>query len=139
MISYTYLLSYNIDNLNEPYYTNWLKTVISSEGKKTGNIQYVFCDDSYLHELNKSFLNHDSFTDIITFSTTQNDDIISGEIYISLDRIDENTKIHSVSLDHELSRVIVHGVLHLIGYNDISSSEKKLMRSKEDYYLHLQR
>lgn len=139
MINFNYLLSNNIDNLNEPYYISWLKMIITSEGKKTGDIQYVFCDDNHLNEINKTYLKHDTFTDIITFSTTENDDIISGEIYISLDRVNENSKTHSVSLMNELSRVMVHGILHLMGYNDHSKSENRRMRSKEDYYLHLQR
>lgn len=139
MINFNYLLSNNIDNFNEQYYINWLKLVITSEGKKQGDIQYVFCDDDHLNGINKTYLNHDTLTDIITFSTTENEDIISGEIYISLDRVNENSKTHSVSLANELSRVMVHGVLHLMGYDDHSESEKKLMRSKEDYYLHLQR
>ena len=138
MINFTYLLSNVIDNINENKYKSWLKMVISSEGRKTGDIQYVFCDDNYLNNINKSFLNHDTFTDIITFSTTDNDDIISGEIYISLNRVTENSKINLVSINEELNRVMVHGILHLIGYNDLSDSEKMLMRSKEDYYLHLQ-
>lgn len=139
MISFTNLFPNIINNENKSYYSNWLKTVIISEGKKTGDIQYIFCDDKHLNKINKKYLNHDTFTDIITFPTTINKDIISGEIYISIDRISENSKIQSVSFDDELSRVIVHGVLHLIGYNDHSVPEKKLMRSKEDYYLHLQR
>lgn len=139
MINFNYLLSNNIDNLDESYYTSWLKMVITSEGRKTGDIQYVFCDDDHLNKINKTYLNHDDYTDIITFSTTDNDDIISGEIYISPDRVNENSKVHSVSLKNELSRVMLHGILHLIGYDDHSESEKIRMRSKEDYYLHLQR
>ncbi len=80
MINFSYLLSNNIDNLNDSYYINWLKMVITSEGRKTGDIQFVFCDDDHLNGINKTYLNHDTFTDIITFSTTDNDDIISGEI-----------------------------------------------------------
>lgn len=136
MISFTYLLADIIENLNEPLYKNWLKNVIVSEGKKPGDVQYAFCDDEHLHKINKTFLNHDTFTDIITFSTTNNKDIVSGDIYISVDRIAENSKTHSVSFIDELGRVMVHGVLHLIGYDDYSCSEKKLMRSKEDFFLH---
>ena len=139
MISFTYLLSTNIDSLNESNYKVWLKSAIIIEGKKTGDIQYVFCDDNQLLEINKTYLKHDTFTDIITFSTTDNKEVISGEIYISLDRVSENYKTHSTSFIEELNRVMIHGVLHLIGYNDHSVSEKKLMRSKEDYYLHLLR
>ncbi len=139
MINFTYLLSNDLDNLNESHYKNWLKLVIISEEKKTGDIQYIFCDDKHLLEINKTYLNHDTFTDIITFSTTDNKDIISGEIYISIDRVNENSKTQIVPFNDELSRVIVHGILHLLGYNDHTDNEKKLMRSKEDYYLHLLR
>ena len=139
MINFTYLLSTNIDSLNESNYKVWLKSAIIIEGKKTGDIQYVFCDDNQLLEINKTYLKHDTFTDIITFSTTDNKEVISGEIYISLDRVSENYKTHSTSFIEELNRVMIHGVLHLMGYNDHSVSEKKLMRSKEDYYLHLLR
>ncbi len=139
MINFTYLLSNDLDSLNKPRYSNWLKSVIVSEGRKTGDIQYIFCDDKHLLEINKTYLNHDTFTDIITFSTTDNKDIISGEIYISIDRVNENSKTQIVPFNDELSRVIVHGILHLLGYNDHTDNEKKLMRSKEDYYLHLLR
>jgi len=139
MINITYQLSNNLVDLVEFDYKQWLKAVIISEGNKVGDIQYILCDDEHLLGINKAYLNHDTFTDIITFSTTNNDEIISGEIYISVDRVSENSKAHSVSFNTELSRVMVHGILHLIGYNDHSDSEKKLMRSKEDYYLHLQR
>ncbi len=138
MISFTNLLKNNTDSINITLYKNWLKTVISSEGKKAGDIQYIFCDDNHLHKINKAYLNHDTLTDIITFATTDNENIISGEIYISLDRVIENANIQSVLFNDELNRVIVHGVLHLIGYDDHSISDKKIMREKEDYYLHLQ-
>ena len=138
MISFTFLLKKNTDSINITLHKNWLKTVISLEGKKTGDIQYIFCDDNHLHKINKAYLNHDTLTDIITFATTNNENIISGEIYISIDRVYENANDQSVLFSDELSRVIVHGVLHLIGYDDHSISEKKLMREKEDYYLHLQ-
>ena len=139
MINFTYLLSNDLDSLNEPRYKNWLKSVIVSEGIKTGDIQYIFCTDKHLLEINKTYLNHDTFTDIITFSTTDNDEVISGDIYISIDRINENYKAHSTSFIEELCRVMVHGILHLIGYDDHTDTYIKLMRSKEDYYLHLLR
>ena len=135
MISFIYLPSETTFNINETGSKNWLKSVIVSEGNKAGDIQYIFCDDNKLHSINKTYLNHDTFTDIITFSTTENEKIISGEIYISIERVKENSIVHSVSFINELSRVMVHGVLHLVGYNDHSPSEKRIMRSKEDYYL----
>jgi len=138
MINFTYLFNKNIENFVESYYKKWLKKVIHSEEKKLGNIQYIFCDDNYLLNINTTYLNHDTLTDIITFSTSDNIDIISGEIYISVDRIIENSNIHSSVFNTELSRVMVHGILHLVGYDDHSQIDKKLMRSKEDYYLLLQ-
>ena len=138
MINITNLLTKNLNDLRELDYKQWLKSVIISEGNKVGDIEYILCDDKHLLEINQAYLNHDTLTDIITFSTTNNDEVISGEIYISVDRVNENSKTHSVSYNDELSRVMVHGILHLIGYGDHSDSEKKLMRSKEDYYLHLQ-
>jgi rRNA maturation RNase YbeY len=138
MINYTYLLDTNIIALNEHNYQNWIKAVISSEGKKPGDIRYVFCNDDYLLNINKKYLKHDTLTDVITFSTSNNRDIISGEIFISITRIIENSNIQLVSFNNELSRVMVHGILHLVGYNDHTIAEKKIMRSKEDYYIHLQ-
>jgi len=138
MISFSYLYDKNIENLHESLYKKWLKEVIYSEEKKIGEIQYIFCDDNYLLKINTAYLNHDTLTDIITFSTSDNKNVISGEIYISVDRIVENSGIHSSLFVNELSRVIVHGVLHLAGYDDHSHSDKKIMRDKEDYYLLLQ-
>ncbi len=138
MINFTYLPNTDIVNTNEQFYKKWLKEVIDCERKKLGDIQYIFCDDEYLLKINTTYLNHDTLTDIITFSTSDNNNIISGEIFISLNRIIENSNIHLSTFDNELSRVIVHGVLHLIGYDDHTTSDKKIMRSKEDYYLLLQ-
>ncbi len=138
MINFTYLYDKNIESPIKSYYKMWLKNVIISEGKKTGDIQYILCDDYHLLDINKTYLNHDTLTDIITFSTSDNNTIISGDIYISIDRVIENSNTHSTSFGNELSRVLVHGVLHLLGYDDHSPSDKKIMRSKEDYYLLLQ-
>ncbi len=138
MISFTYLLDNISYSLNEANNKAWIKKVIYSEKKKLGTIQYVFCDDNYLLKINKTYLNHDTLTDVITFSTSNNKEIISGEIYISVERITENTIIHTTSFNDELSRVIIHGILHLIGYDDHTKNEKKIMRSKENYYLLLQ-
>ncbi len=123
---------------NPEYLRTWLKAVIESEKKKQGDIQFVFCDDDYLLTINRDYLNHDILTDIITFPTSNNPSVVSGEIYISVDRVTENATIENVILNAELSRVMVHGVLHLMGYRDHQSDEKIQMRSKEDYYLNLQ-
>ncbi len=116
---------------------NWIKNSIKNESKKVGEISYIFCSDNYLYNMNLGYLNHDTYTDIITFDYTEND-IISGDIFISIDRVKDNAKKFSTIFENELSRVIIHGVLHLIGYKDKSAQEKHLMRSKEDFYLTLQ-
>jgi len=113
---------------------NWIKNCSVNENRKLGDIQYIFCSDDYLLKINKKFLNHDYLTDIVTFDYDEKD-IISGDIYISIDRIKENAGIFKVDFNNELLRVIIHGILHLIGYNDKSDSEKKIMREKENYYL----
>ena len=117
---------------------DWLNTSIQAEGKTTGDINYIFCDDVYLSEINFKYLKHDTLTDIITFSNSNHPSIISGDIYISVERVIDNAKSLNLAFEKELSRVIIHGILHLIGYNDHTPEEKQQMRSKEDYYLHLQ-
>ena len=113
---------------------NWLSDVIKNENKLVGEIVFIFCSDSYLLQINNEFLNHDYFTDIITFDYVDGD-IISGDIFISYDRVLENSSVYETIFDKELYRVIVHGVLHLIGYNDKIESDQLIMREKEDYYL----
>lgn len=113
----------------------WLGSVIVEEGKIEGELNYQFCSDTYLHKINVDFLNHDTLTDIITFSSTDVENIISGEIYLSLDRVIENSNEMNTQISEELKRVIVHGVLHLIGFKDKSEEEALLMRKKENYYL----
>ena len=113
---------------------NWIKNAVVNENKNVGEIQYIFCSDAYLLNINKKFLNHDYFTDIVTFDYDEKN-IISGDIYISIDRIKENADLYNVEFSNELLRVIIHGILHLIGYNDKSDSEQKIMTEKENYYL----
>jgi probable rRNA maturation factor len=115
---------------------NWIKSVIKREGKHPGEITFVFCSDKYLLDLNRRFLNHDYYTDIITFDSTT-EKAIAGEIYISIDRVNENAADLKVSFDQELRRVIIHGVLHLLGYADSSKAQKEAMRLKEDACLSL--
>lgn len=112
----------------------WLTDVATSEGKTIGEINIIFCSDDYLLELNKQYLNHDYYTDVITFDYSQ-DQIISGDIFISIDRVRDNAHTYQQTFEDELNRVIVHGVLHLIGYKDKTDQEQKLMRQKEDFYL----
>jgi rRNA maturation RNase YbeY len=109
----------------------WLQQVIRKEGKVTGDISYVFCDDAYMIQQNNAFLQHDTYTDIITFDECVGD-VISGSILISADRVAENASKFGKTFENELLRVVVHGTLHLCGYKDKSESEAKLMRQKED-------
>ena len=113
---------------------DWLKKVIATENKKLGEIVFVFCTDSYLLEKNIQFLKHDTLTDVITFDYCEGDQI-SGDILISIDRVQENSEIFEVAFLGELDRVMVHGLLHLLGYKDKTKQDAKLMRSKEDFYL----
>ena len=99
-----------------------------------GTISIIFCSDNYLLEVNKQYLNHNYFTDIITFNNVE-DSVISGDLFISLDRVKENAETFHSKFVVELYRVVFHGILHLIGYNDKTETEKKLMRQKEDFYL----
>jgi len=116
---------------------SWLKTVLQAEKKKLSTLNYIFCSDAYLLDINIQYLNHNTYTDIITFGGSDQPDSIEGDIYISIDRVKENAKKFDSSLDNELHRVIIHGVLHLIGYNDKNSKQKLVMRRKEDAYLSL--
>ena len=114
----------------------WIEDVIKKEKKIVGDITYIFCDDDYLLERNKEFLNHNTLTDIITFNYCI-DNNISSDIMISIDRVKENSTIFENSFNEELKRVMIHGILHLIGYNDKSEEEEKLMRKKENFYLNM--
>ena len=137
MISFNVLKDgFQLSNLNGR--KEWLKSTIHSEGKSTGDVQYIFCGDDYMTEVNEKYLNHDTLTDIITFSDSNNPLVISGDIFISVERVRENAHILNNDFEEELSRVLVHGVLHLLGYDDHTPDEKLKMRAKEDYYLHLQ-
>ena len=113
---------------------NQLKILINNELKKMGIITIILCSDKYLLEMNRKYLNHDYFTDIITFDYVENG-IISGDLFISFERVIENTKQFNTEIAKELYRVIFHGVLHLTGYNDKTREEKATMKQKEDFYL----
>ena len=112
-----------------------IKNVLSAENKLLENLNYIFCSDSYLHKINLKYLNHDELTDIITFDNAETDGIIEGDIFISIDRIRENSLDFNKSFENELYRVIIHGVLHLAGYSDKNKIEKIEMRKLEDKYL----
>ena len=115
----------------------WVKETIAKEGKISKDINFIFCDDRFLNEKHKTYLGHDSFTDIITFDYSDKNNI-SGDIFISIDRVKANALSFRASFENELKRVIIHGVLHLLGYRDKSKKEKIIMREKEDFYLSLQ-
>lgn len=111
----------------------WIAAVIKTEGfKRIGELNFIFCSDSYLLEINKQYLDHDTFTDIVTFDSSENQDTIAGDIFISIDRIDDNATKFSVTQRDELHRVIIHGVLHLCGYLDKKKEDKDLMTQKEN-------
>ena len=125
----------NIDQITLPPNTeNWLKELIISEDKKPGEINYIFCDDDHLLQVNKDFLNHDYYTDVITFDYVKGK-TISADIFVSLPRILDNSSTLSNAFNSELLRVLAHGVLHLCGYKDKTDEEISEMRQKEDYYL----
>ena len=123
-------------SLTEESLSNWITEVCYNESKEFGDISLIFCTDEYLLEMNRTHLDHDYYTDIITFDYTENQ-LVSGDLFISIDRVRENSSDFNVSFVHELHRVIIHGVLHLCGYKDKSDEEEKLMRSKENEALSL--
>lgn len=112
----------------------WLKFVAGSELKTLGNVNIIFCSDNYILDVNMQYLQHDYFTDIITFDYCEGK-VLSGDLFISVDSVRENAAFYGTEFKDELNRVIVHGLLHLIGYDDHSEDDIKVMRSKEDYYL----
>jgi probable rRNA maturation factor len=126
-------IQYSLRNKN--LLRKWICAVILAERKMAGEINFVFCDDEFLSEYNVKYLNHKSLTDIITFPFGEEEHLIAGEIYISLPRVRENAVKFEVEFLNELHRVMIHGILHLSGYKDSSSGEKKQMRMKEDFYL----
>ena len=112
----------------------WLKLVAESEIRRIGDINIIFCSDNYILDVNMKYLQHDYFTDIITFDYCEGD-ILSGDLFISIDSVRENSEFYGTEFHEELNRVIVHGVLHLIGYDDHTEKDIAQMRSKENYYL----
>ena len=129
MINFNYETEFTLDN--EQAFADWLSAVIVSENKNEGEINYIFCDDEYLHKINVEYLNHDTLTDIISFDYTVGNEL-NGDIFVSVERVEDNAKDFNVSFVEELKRVLAHGILHYCGYKDKSDSEAELMRSKED-------
>ena len=114
----------------------WISNIIKAQNKKVGDISYLFCDDAYLIEVNRTYLDHDTYTDIITFDYVE-DDLISGDIMISVERVKENAQLFNTSFDQELHRVIIHGILHLLGQGDKTDKQAAQMRKKEEAALAL--
>lgn len=112
----------------------WLKSVAESEGKSIRDLNYIFCSDAYLLEINQTYLNHDTLTDIVTFDNSEGEKFIEGDLFISLERVKENGEKFGTT-DTELHRVMVHGLLHLLGYKDKKKEDKAQMREKENEYL----
>jgi len=129
MIDFHFKSDFLMDNPS--YYADWINRIIESEGFASGQIDYIFCTDDYLLELNLQYLNHDTLTDIITFDYTDGK-TVSADIFISTERVKENAEAFKVDFDTELKRVMSHGVLHLTGYGDKSPNQKKIMRNKEE-------
>lgn len=129
MISFNYESDFTLEQ--EDIYASWIETIVESENKILGEISYIFCDDEYLHTINMQYLNHDTLTDIISFDYTEGD-VISGDIFVSIERVIDNAKDFNVSFDEELKRVLAHGVLHYCGYKDKTDSDALLMRTKEE-------
>ena len=132
MISFNYETDFKLENTDKV--SSWISETIVEEIHKEGEINYIFCSDDYLHKLNVDFLNHDTLTDVISFDYSVGKEL-HGDIYISIDRVEENAKDFNVSFNEELARVLIHGVLHYCGYKDKSEADEKVMRFKEDYYL----
>lgn len=129
MISYNYETDFQLDK--EEVFSHWISNVIQSEKRKEGDINYIFCDDEYLLEINQQYLDHDTLTDIISFDYSVGNEL-HGDIFISVERVRENAADFNVSFDEELKRVMIHGVLHYCGYKDKTESDEELMRKKED-------
>ncbi|AWI25104.1 rRNA maturation RNase YbeY [Flavobacterium pallidum] len=129
MIEFNYETAFEIEN--EEAYKNWLVSIIDSEQKRQGDINYIFCDDDYLHKINLQYLQHDTLTDIISFDYSMGNEL-HGDIFISVERVKENALDFNVPFDDELKRVMSHGILHFCGYKDKTEKDELLMREKED-------
>lgn len=129
MIEFNYETDFILDN--EDNYISWITDVILSEKKKLGEVNYIFCDDAYLHEINLQYLNHDTLTDIISFDYCVGNEI-NGDIFISIERVQDNATDFNTFFEDELKRVMIHGILHYCGYKDKSASDEQLMRQKEN-------
>jgi probable rRNA maturation factor len=129
MINFNYETDFELSNEN--LYSDWVSRIISSENKKEGEINYIFCDDDYLHKINVDYLDHDDLTDIISFDYSVGNEL-HGDIFISVERVRENAEDFDVSFEDEVKRVMAHGVLHYAGYKDKSDEDSQIMRNKEN-------
>jgi rRNA maturation RNase YbeY len=134
MIEFNYETDFKLDN--EALIQNWISACIETYGFKEGELNYIFCDDDYLLKLNVEFLDHDTLTDIISFDYTMGK-LISGDVFISVERVRENAKIFNQTIDNEIHRVMIHGVLHYMNFKDKTLKDKELMRLEEDKCLAL--
>lgn len=134
MITFNYETSFELKDENDVQ--NWIEKVVSDKGFEVGEINYIFCDDAYLHKLNVEFLQHDTLTDIISFDNSLGK-LINGDVFISIERVEDNAKDFKVYFDEELHRVLIHGVLHYMGFKDKSDDEKQEMRNLENNALSL--
>ena len=132
MISFNYETDFILEH--EAQFSAWISKAIQEESCKEGEINYIFCSDDYLHKINVDFLDHDTLTDIISFDYSVGKEL-HGDIYISVDRVKENADDFKVSFEDEISRVMIHGVLHYCGYKDKTNKDQEVMTAKEDYYL----
>lgn len=119
---------------NQKKIKNWIKEIIMEENFQAGDINFIFCSDEYIYEINKKYLNHDYYTDVISFDYTENK-MINGDIFISIDRINDNAKEFNIPFEEELYRVIIHGILHILGYKDKLKKDLEIMRIKENLCL----
>ena len=129
MISFNYETDFELGN--EEAFSSWISKVITSENKKEGEINFIFCDDDYLHKLNVEYLDHDTLTDVISFDYSVGNEL-HGDVFISTERVSDNAKDFNIAFEEEIKRVIIHGILHYCGYKDKSQDEEVLMRSKEE-------
>ena len=134
MIDFHYETDFQLEDENR--YREWINKVVASEDLLLGPVNYIFCDDAYLHRINLEYLDHDTFTDIISFDYSEGDRI-SGDIFISVERVGENAETFGTSFNNELSRVMIHGILHYCGYKDKTEKEESEMRQKEEEKLAL--
>jgi rRNA maturation RNase YbeY len=132
------IISFHVEEVDfeladEAAATAWLKNVMRAEGWRLGALAYIFCSDAYLHQINVEHLNHDTYTDVITFQYSE--EVVEGDVFISIDRIRENARSFGTTAERELQRVMVHGLLHLMGYKDKSAEDQAQMTAKEEEHL----